>query len=454
MAIKITVKNFQRVKESTLIVESFTCLKGKSQNGKSSFLRAISSAFENASGDYFIRYDSDSCEVHINFIEEGFKFIWIKNKGESGYYIINDDFDNPFSKLNGAIPSHIVEFGFSVIETYTGDKKVFYPQICSEQHETLFMVYEPNSTNAEILSDIAETVKYSKALKLGSKKLRELKKKKKEVELDLKSMREKSKSIDAISVGTLYDTIKILKDDIELSCVKHQSLLYCKNIYTDITKFFELISKDLSICSLDLSGQLIIEFYSSNCIKIEKLIKSPLKGFTPLAIDSINSDDLLRLERLSDLIKIYNKPNIGELPDIPNSSSLYNTIDTLALLISLLEIVKKPSIGRLPDYIDDSNILRGVDRLTTFIALIGSKNKLSDFNNINIPSVDKLNFDIPMFESLLALLELKQNINGDIDKINSELDILNAQYTSTVNELKKFAESCPVCGSCISHDHS
>ena len=115
--VHVEIENFQSIKSLKFDINGFTCITGKTNIGKSSILRAISSAISNRPVINFVRKGHKSCSVMLqsNCDVNPWGFEWEKfEKGSNKYKILgkNETLENTGS---GQL-SHVTEMGFRGVQ--------------------------------------------------------------------------------------------------------------------------------------------------------------------------------------------------------------------------------------------------------------------------------------------------------------------------------------------------
>lgn len=184
MTTKISIKNFQSIKDASFEVDGFTVIVGKNNIGKSAVVRAVEAALTNQTGQSFIRYSEKKTTVNIK--RDNIDIQW--DKGTSATYTIKKGEEKEvYTKLNRDIPQPLIDAGFEKMEI--GDKKVF-PLIAS-QFDPLFLVDKPGSVVTEVLASLYKIDTLSKADDLCQKALKSQKSMLKTRETDLKVLQTK-----------------------------------------------------------------------------------------------------------------------------------------------------------------------------------------------------------------------------------------------------------------------
>ena len=438
MSIEVVIENFQSIEKVEFSIDSFTVIEGPSDIGKSAIMRAIDAALSNDRGDYFIRRGTKSCKVVLNFVNDGFKIEWTKPFKKGGSYVINDDVDNPLEKLAGAVPDQIIDFGISEIKVKNAkDKGRVQPQICSDQHNTLFMLYESPQVKAELLSEISEVTKMSRALKLASK--------------DLKSQKKEIKAKEKVTkvLKTKYDIIKVidietLKNDLEES---FNTLNQLKSEGEELEEIKEEYVRVISICdTLDTIPDIP---------QIDHLEES--------------LDDLIILQSLSEgLLDVDKKLNcLSDIPDILDLSDIESSLEDLVTLQEIKDELDKVSVFetlQIPE-VPDFEVEEVLEELLTLHSIQESLTHV-DEEIYALGEVPQIQVDLD-FESLenkiielSELNDLKEAYFSCLVLIKSsqdEIESLESQIKDIEEDLKNF-DMCPFCDSEVSlgseHEHN
>jgi DNA repair ATPase RecN len=195
---KVSIQNFQSIKDLSFEIKGFTTIVGRGGIGKSAIIRAIRGALRNTKGDYFIRNGADTCQVILE--EEGkFRIEWEKGKGNK--YVVND---TRLESVGQSIPKEVQDCGFRVLDVLG---KEFTPQI-ADQFNPLFLLTETGGTRAEVLADVSRINVLNQALAL--------------MEKDRKS---------AVSEGKSQ---KLKLEDVEAKLLKFQDLAVVKTLYANL----------------------------------------------------------------------------------------------------------------------------------------------------------------------------------------------------------------------------
>ena len=106
--VKLLVQDYQIIKKAVINVHGLTLLQGQSNNGKSSFLRAIESAATNRFSGTCVRHGSDCAIVKFKFDDSDLLSVTRMQTGGSPVYKLNNN--APLTKLNRELPSEILSY--------------------------------------------------------------------------------------------------------------------------------------------------------------------------------------------------------------------------------------------------------------------------------------------------------------------------------------------------------
>lgn len=194
--IEVEIKNFQSIEHTRVRIEGFTALVGKSNIGKSAIVRAIKAALTGAADDNFVRHGSTCkretkgtkkcecyCSVHLK--TDGIDLLW--EKGDSrNYYKFNG---TDYTALGKGTPEFL-DKGFGLVKV--GDSRIMLQVADQFRHEgggPIFLLDEPGSTAADVLSDVAQLDRINVATRLAEKDRREVTAQRKVREKDVIDLR-------------------------------------------------------------------------------------------------------------------------------------------------------------------------------------------------------------------------------------------------------------------------
>jgi DNA repair ATPase RecN len=201
MTTKVTIKNYQSIKDVSFEIDGFTVITGKNNIGKSAIIRALEAPLANQPGKSFIRHGEKKTTVKIK--RDDIDVEWVKGASAT-YTIYNGKEKEVYSKLNRDVPPPLIRAGFG--KMVVGDKKVF-PFIAS-QFDELFLVDKPGSVVTEVLAELYNIDTLSKADDLCQKTIKSQKSMLKTREADLQAIKESLKAF--ADFEEIKETVAIL----------------------------------------------------------------------------------------------------------------------------------------------------------------------------------------------------------------------------------------------------
>jgi len=155
--IRVSVKNFQSIAQSSVEIDGLTIVTGPNNSGKTALMRAIRGVFTNAKGNNFVRHGTDACEVTVEFAD-GNVVTWEKGKSLNRYTVNGKLLD----KVGQGVPDEVEAMGVYPI---TSANQILWPQIAPQFTGQVFLLDQPGSVLAEAVSDVERVGKLSRALK-------------------------------------------------------------------------------------------------------------------------------------------------------------------------------------------------------------------------------------------------------------------------------------------------
>jgi energy-coupling factor transporter ATP-binding protein EcfA2 len=152
---RIHIKNFQSLGDVEIEAEGLTVLVGRSNLGKSAFVRALSSVLFNRPGDEFIRLGESRAVVTLDGVTgvdgREHTISWTRQRNGSAEFIVDGE---GFTKLGGAAPPPVVEAGFR--DVWIGDRErrkgeYIRPQLAA-QMDPVFLLTRTGSFIADVLN--------------------------------------------------------------------------------------------------------------------------------------------------------------------------------------------------------------------------------------------------------------------------------------------------------------
>lgn len=329
--VKVSIKNFQSIKELDIEIDGFTCIIGKNCIGKSAIIRAISGAILNDPVKEYIRHGESAVSVKIE--SENYSFHWEKGDKINRYTIGDQVYDKTGQKQL----KEINDMGFSSIRV--GDEEL-QPWL-GDQWNRLFLLDKSGPQVTEFITGVTRLHILQNAIAHANKDKRSLTDANKSLELRNRELKSTIEKTDRVSLmEKVISDMKSQKESIEEYESKIERM---KNYNSNI----KLLNKKIS--SVDKIEDVVIPSYS-----IEPVVK--------------------RLERMSfffsnmesSALKIISTRKITEVnvPDIENEIS--SSIDNLKKMITYKKRIKEfskkeydiPNINDTPrDYEKDIEVI-------------------------------------------------------------------------------------------------
>jgi hypothetical protein len=176
----VEIHNFQSIDHVHVRIEGFTALVGRSNIGKSAIVRAIKSALTGASEDNFVRHGpacereikgtkSCKCYCSVHIKADDFDLLWEKG-GDRNEYNFNGQ---KYTAVGKGTPSFLGDsFGLVKIGE---DRRLLQvsDQFRSEGGGPIFLLDEPGSIVADVLSDVAQLDRINVASRMAEKDRRD-----------------------------------------------------------------------------------------------------------------------------------------------------------------------------------------------------------------------------------------------------------------------------------------
>jgi len=143
---KVSIKNYQSLREVSVEIGAITAIVGPSDRGKSSFVRALRAWANNQAGTSFITYGKDNAGVVVEF-EDGTRVAWVK--GKRNEYRMGEHI---FDKVGRSVPEEVVKF--TGIREISFDKDLRKQLNFHNQFEPPFLVTDTPGTVAKIIGKL------------------------------------------------------------------------------------------------------------------------------------------------------------------------------------------------------------------------------------------------------------------------------------------------------------
>lgn len=248
--IEVEIKNFQSIEHTRVRVEGFTALVGKSNIGKSAIVRAIKAALTGAADDNFVRHGSTckretkgtkkcECYCSVHLTTEGIDLLW--EKGDSrNYYKFNG---TDYTALGKGTPDFL-EKGFGLVKV--GDSRIMLQVADQFRHEgggPIFLLDEPGSTAADVLSDVAQLDRINVATKLSEKDRREAVAQRKVREKDVMDLRLQLAGYDGLDAALVQvREVEAVEARIQTARVERDRLEHWRTGATTVSRQIKALS--------------------------------------------------------------------------------------------------------------------------------------------------------------------------------------------------------------------
>jgi hypothetical protein len=173
--IEIEVSNFQSIKHASIQVQGFTALVGRSNIGKSAFVRAVRAALTGAPSTSFVRHfdgcprktkgaKTCKCYCSVRLRAKDFDLLWEKGDAINRYTFNGLVYD----KAERGTPEFL-QPAYAPVKI--GDEKSLLQ--VADQFEPIFLLNQTGGVIADVLSDVANLDRVNVAIRLAEKDRRE-----------------------------------------------------------------------------------------------------------------------------------------------------------------------------------------------------------------------------------------------------------------------------------------
>lgn len=417
--VDIIVRNYQAIKEAKIQVKGITVLRGESNAGKSSFLKALYAATHNRFRIGCIRNGEEFTEVKVRFEKDG-DILSVK-RYPTGSPIIKLG-KQVWTKLNRDLPNEVLNFtnfgkiNVSNSETYSLN---FYNQ------------FEPPLLSGFSQKKIMDILSASKAVD-------DLNKVRKEVDIRKTKNRGAFEAIDAVLTETKTKLAQVQMQLDDLEPLNKADVLYqrCSFLLEQLSKlkYFESQLKVYNLlnkkCKLLEKANLRLDDFEHRLTRLSKL-----KGLRAL----------LKLSRqLRTKSSVYSKLLLksDELENIQDScSSLVELEDTILVHDSL---TKKYNL--LSSLVSLADKFEGLDFKLKKIHYL--KSLVGDFKSLN-SNLESLNNKVDISNRLEYKKSQSSKISERQSKLHWYLSEVESYYRLKVrvNEISEIIDNnlCPLC---------
>jgi DNA repair exonuclease SbcCD ATPase subunit len=353
--LKVELENIQAVKKASIEIEGFTAVVGRSNSGKSSFIRGMHAALTNKSPKTLFRTGTTQSRVKIEDEAKNISVEW-KKGDKINAYVING---KEYTKVGKEVPKEIEEFGFKEIRVNDESLEVQF----ARQHEYIFLLNRSGGFIADFISKITKADVLTGAVKDCESDIRKCND-------NLKAAQKEKDRLDGqLKRFTGVDKIETDIDetllDVEKAVVVEQQVSFLAEVCSarDVSQLQIKILKDVPkvpALDFDVDGIRSVENYiqSRDRLKSELVCLSkipdvpkvefdiqiltslqswvverdthknryiPLKSLEGLSIPqvSFNLDDLELIDRTS----VALKARVPNLPSVPDSDVVLEKLD-------------------------------------------------------------------------------------------------------------------------------
>ncbi len=420
--IRVEIQDFQSISYLEFEINGFTCITGKSNIGKSSIVRAVSSSILHSPVGGMIRKGKKVCKITLD--SETWGFSWEKGQGVSRYILPHSS--RTLDKLGLGQIQDIRDMGFGSVKV--GNKDI-YPWLAS-QWDPLFLLRESGQSITEFISDISRLSVLQNAIRLSFQK-------KKKLSDDLKRKSEEKDNLNMKlrkyqNIERLEDLQKEIDSQLDSILEYEKSIEKKQSILSRLENLKNSIIPIIKITKIQIPDTLEFERILSNLRKAETAFVS---------LNRLSNS----VEKLSDIssIKIPSLPD-EDLRQLSLATSFHDRIKSLSSDINYdIENVFIPDISVIDRHIGEISRLKIAERIMKKIELekLQIRNMLS-IENVRLPSIDNLGID---------RLRKSESVFHKISKLKNEIENLECELGQADKELQKVQEelsSIPACPTC------
>ncbi len=158
---KLTVKNYQSLKDVTLVFGKFTVIVGPSSSVKSAVLRSLTALASNERGTESIRFGATSYSISA---ETDSAVVTLERGKTNQYKIFQDGKEELYTKLNGKVPEEVTK-ALNIAPLVDG-KSVNY----ADQYAQPYLLKESAGEVARVLGELTGINKIFEAVKEANKR--------------------------------------------------------------------------------------------------------------------------------------------------------------------------------------------------------------------------------------------------------------------------------------------
>nr|DAW10906.1 MAG TPA: Rad50 ABC-ATPase, Mre11, DNA double-strand break [Caudoviricetes sp.] len=413
----LKVENYRSIKDAKVTVNGLTILKGESNAGKSSFIKAYFASVTNRFTTGCVRFGEKEANIYVKYGDCDEKLKVTRREGSSPLTMkfgTKEKGYETFEKLGTDIPEVLQKFhNFSTIKS--GSDK-FFLNFTTQYSPPLLMRFSTKR--------VVEILSYSKTLNQAQKVQKYLSDKNSELKVQFKSFDTiLSEQKDKIhKVGSFLDTAfkdydKINALNVEL-CKNKENLESVKELLTCLNRQIFLQKQASQISKIN---EKIEEIGIYNISKYKELYVSLEKK------SKLESSSLLLSNILSELTSVKSSIHAKECyltlsNSLENSHTLKKSVSLLSDLIGKITIIQETNHVK-ERYLTLSNSLEKHSILKKSVSLLGTLVG-------NITTIQETNKKIKSVNYIIGAFNRGRELKNDIKDLNIHLD----------------SSVCPFCG--------
>ncbi len=362
--LELEVHNFQSVLRAKVVVDGFTAIEGRSNIGKSAFIRAVQCALTGAVGTDFVRH-GPACERYVRgnkkcscfstviFRSSKLTLTWEKGDSVNRYTVVRSDSSTPevFNGLERGTPNFLLP-DFQMVQIGAKKELVQIP----DQFEPIFLLNQSGPSVADVLSDVARLDCINKAMVLVGKDRKETTSKRKVREEDVKNLTASLSlyaGLDAVPVRAIEILgVKLRKAQQTLSQVEGyiNKLQGLKVTLQALFRALEPNLSDLMPLENKYSGLVQVEGFQARALTgtaailgLSTALKPELPSIDPLLNTNSSlvrtSNFLVRYQERTQILDTLAGVDQVDMPDVPKLGDNFSVLQKVSFLTQRLKTV-------------------------------------------------------------------------------------------------------------------
>jgi hypothetical protein len=433
--LELEVHNFQSVLRAKVVVDGFTAIEGRSNIGKSAFIRAVQCALTGAVGTDFVRH-GPACERYVRgnkkcscfstviFRSSKLTLTWEKGDNVNRYTVVRPDIPTPevFNGLERGTPLFLLP-DFQMVQIGAKKELVQIP----DQFEPIFLLNQSGPSVADVLSDVARLDCINKAMVLVSKDRKEVTSKRKVREEDVKNLTD--------SLG-LYSGL----DDVPIKVVEALGVRLRKAQQT-LSQVEGYISK---LQGLKVTLQALFRALEPNLPDLLPL-ETTYSGL--VQVEGFQVRALANASALLDLSMVLK-------PELPSVDPLLNTNSSLVCtngflvryqertqILGVLTGVDQVDVPDVPKLDDSFDVLQRISSLTQRLKTVTEViDRYKDLDQVIVPDESKLLQLWPQISQLEESLQKYTRLQADIFRGDMVQEASNISMDNILERLETFSK--------------